>query len=697
MKKWILRTVILVVVGAVGFGGYRLLKGLESKEQTIPTATVRKGDVVIRSYTRGELRAVRSVMLTAPNLFGTVQITKLAPLGAFAREKNLVVEFDDSEVRSRLEEQQLDLDQVNEQIKKAQAELDIRNNQDQVELLRARYSVRRAELDVKRNELLSSIDAKRNILNLEEAKRRLQQLEVDIKSRLEQSEAELAVLRERRNRANLQLMRERQRLAQVKLLAPMEGLVAVRQSRPMGFFMRGMQLPDLREGDQIFPGTPVADVLDLSEMEVAAKVGELDRANLHEDQEAVMRLDAVPEKTFRGKIKSLSGTASANIWSGDPAKKFDVIFDIDMKQLLTGLGAKPEQIARIMEAAARNRKKPVAATSTSAMSMMGGPGGPGAAMALMQGGPGGQVGAFGGQRGEGAFGGQRGEGGQQGAFGGDRGEGRQRGEGGEGAQAGEGRRGGMRFFGGGDLTEEQQTKLREQMQKLTQGRSIRDMSPEEQTKFREQMAKIFQSVTGRQMPARTQRQGGQGGNERGGREGSPAGEGGPRVMAFARPGGESGGAPGSTQGGMPEGMPMMMPSAFGQQFSEKDLENAELPPPPEATNELDVLLRPGLLADIEIIVEKVPDAIHIPVQAVFEREGKPVVYVKKGDQFEERVIKPLKRSESVMVVAGGVQPGELVALSNPMGTKADTKGKKAEKGKSAGMPGGAGGTGAGGR
>ncbi len=684
MKKWILRLCILLILGAAGWGGYRLLQRLDTKEQTIPTATVRKSDVVIRSYTRGELRAVRSAMLTAPNLFGTVQITRLAPLGAFAREKNLVVEFDDSEVRSRLEEQQLDLDQVNEQIKKAQAELDIRNNQDQVELLRARYSVRRAELDVKRNELLSSIDAKRNELNLQEATRRLQQLEVDIKSRLEQSEAELAVLRERRNRANLQLMRERQRLAQVKLLAPMEGLVAVRQSRPMGFFMRGMQLPDLREGDQIFPGTPVADVLDLSEMEVAAKVGELDRANLHENQEAVMRLDAVPDKTFRGKIKSLSGTASANIWSGDPAKKFDVVFDIDMKQLLSGLGAKPEQIVRILEAAARNRKKPVPSASMSAMSMMGGPGGPGgapgAAMMMMQGGPGGQGAAIAGQRGEGAS--QRGEGGQRG----------------EGAQAGEGRRGGTRFFGGGDLTEEQQTKLREQMQKLMQGRNPREMSPEEQTKFREQMAKIFQSVTGRQMPARTQRQGGQGGSERGGREGASSGEGGPRVMTFARPGGESGGAPGGmpagTPGGMPGGAPMMMPMAFGQQFTEKDLENAQLPPPPEATSELDVLLRPGLLADIEIIVEKVPNAIHIPVQAVFEKEGKPIVYVKKGDQFEERVIKPLKRSESVMVIADGVQPGELVALANPMGSKADTK--KTEKGKSAGMP-GPGAPGAGGR
>ena len=125
------------------------------------------------AFARGELRAVRSATLIAPNLFGTVQVTQMAPLGAFAKEKDLIVEFDDSEVNSRIEEKQLELDQIEEQIKKAQADLAIRNNQDQVELLRARYSVRRAELEVKRNELLPAIDQRKNVLNLEESKRRL--------------------------------------------------------------------------------------------------------------------------------------------------------------------------------------------------------------------------------------------------------------------------------------------------------------------------------------------------------------------------------------------------------------------------------------------------------------------------------------------------------------------------------------------
>ena len=113
-------------------------------------------------------------------------------------------------------------------MKKAQADLSISDSQDQVNLLKARYGVRRAELEVQRNELLAAIDAKKNLLNLEEAKRRLQQLESDVKSRHEQALAQLAVLREQRNKSVIDVQREKMRIAQTKLLSPMTGLVRAR-------------------------------------------------------------------------------------------------------------------------------------------------------------------------------------------------------------------------------------------------------------------------------------------------------------------------------------------------------------------------------------------------------------------------------------------------------------------------------------
>lgn len=673
MKKIIIRVLIpLIVLGAVGWGGYLLFNSMPQRQSSIPTTKVRQGDVIVRSYTRGELRAVRSATLSAPNLFGTVQVTKMAALGAFAREKDLVVEFDDAEVISRLEEKQLELDQIDEQMKKSQADLSIRNNQDQVELLRARYAVRRSDLEVKRNELLSAIDAKKNSLTLDESKRRLKQLESDIKSRQEQAQAELAVLRERRNKSVQELNRERARLNQVKLLSPMSGLVAIKQNRGSAM-MFGMQLPDIREGDQIQPGIPVAEVLDLSELEVVAKVGELDRANLHEGQDVIMRLDAIADKSFTGKIKSLSATASANMFSSDPAKKFDVLFSVDMHQLLTTLGAKPEYIARVIATAEANRKKAPIGPPPGALAAM---------MARAAGGGGMQGGGDAGGAPQFTMGGPSAGGGFAAAGGPDGGAG----------GSGGGSGGGQRRAGGGgmmaaftrDLPPDQATKMRDAMAKALGGKSIVELDGEERTKVMASLREQYQKITGKPMQG-GRRPDGAGGTQAqtGPPDGATGGAPGTEVASTGGPGagrrnrGDGGGASAMMGGG----------GGFGAGgFSQKDMESAKLPVAPEDDSQIDVLLRPGLLSDVEIIVEKISNAINVPTQAVFEKDGKPVVYVKTERGFEARNIQIFKRSESVMVITSGVKPNDVVALADPFATTSDKKKKSDGGGAGAGMP-----------
>jgi multidrug efflux pump subunit AcrA (membrane-fusion protein) len=101
------------------------------------------------------------------------------------------------------------------------------------------------------------------------------------------------------------------------------------------------------------------------------------------------------------------------------------------------------------------------------------------------------------------------------------------------------------------------------------------------------------------------------------------------------------------------------------------------------------LLRPGLLADVEIIVERMPDVLHVPQQAMFKKNGKPLVYVKGADgRFTAREVEVLKQSESVVVLKGGVNPGDVVALADPTADKSkkDDTSKKSDPMSS--MPGG---------
>ena len=185
---------------------------------------------------------------------------------------------------------------VDEQIKKAKADLAIQQSQDQVTLLKTRYDVRRAELEVQRNPIIAAIDGKKNVLTLEQQKRALQQLEADIQARQEQADSQLAVLQ---RAAQPEPDRRAARTAAHRAVQDAGADYGAggdqAESRRLNFNF-GQQMPDIREGDTLQPGMPVADLLDLSELEVWAKVGELDRANLKEGQDATLQLDAIPDK-----------------------------------------------------------------------------------------------------------------------------------------------------------------------------------------------------------------------------------------------------------------------------------------------------------------------------------------------------------------------------------------------------------------
>src|SRR5450759_102021 len=653
MKKAIYRTLGLLIVAGGGWYGYHYYKQMPARQEQIPTAKVQRGDVVIRAYSRGELRAARTVTVIAPKRFGTVQVTDLAPVGSLAKEKDLLVEYDDSERQSALEEARLSVQSDDEQLKKAKADLAITQSQDAVTLLKTRYNVRRAELDVQRNPIIAEIDGKKNVLTLEQQKRALLQLETDIAARQEQADSQLAVLQEHRNHTLTDVQQEVLRIAMCKSLAPITGLIAVKQNRA-GMFNFGTQMPDIREGDTLQPGMPVVDILDLSEVEVWAKVGELDRANLKEGQEATLQLDAIPDKRFGGKIKAMSGTATSDVFSGDPSKKFDVIFSVDMRQLLAGVGMKPADIERIMATAEAYAKKGINAGVK--------PFAPPPAEVAADDSGGGS-----GRRGGGGGGGRRNQ--DAGARGGA-------------AAAG---RGG--FANMSDEDRKKMTDLRQKMQAA---------APEEREKLQKEMTDLMAKagITFGQGRGGAGGQG-RGGDAQAGAAGDRQGRGrdGAGGAAFgaggAGFGGQGRGGPGGMAGMADPLAAMLRRGANVGGFTEEDRKNAKLPLPPEQDSQVQVLLRPGLLADVEIQVEKLPDVIHVPAQAVFQKNGQFLVYVHgKNGKFEPRPVQLVKQSESMMVISSGVQPGEIVAMADPTASKKNGEKKAPGAGAMGGMGGG---------
>lgn len=76
-------------------------------------------------------------------------------------------------------------------------------------------------------------------------------------------------------------------------------------------------------------------------------------------------------------------------------------------------------------------------------------------------------------------------------------------------------------------------------------------------------------------------------------------------------------------------------------------------------------LRPGMSAQVEILVASLEDVIYVPVQAVSYFGSDQVVYVSRGGSAERRVIEVGDFSDSFIEVVSGLDEGEEVLLLPP--------------------------------
>ncbi len=327
-RRTITWAVVAVILCAVAGVVATVRKGAPAATASdVPTGLVKRGDLDMKVFLTGEVKASHSEMLTAPPIGGgSLQLTHLLHTGSPVKKGDLVMEFDPTEQHYKVDQNRSELLQAEQEITKAKADAAVVAAQDKVALLKARFDVRRAELDVQKNELVSAIDARKNQLTLEGAQRVFAELQQDVKSRSASNQASIELAQEKRNKAKLAMDQAQDSINKMRVMAPMDGLVALEKNEGAsgGFFFSGMTLPEYREGDQVQPGSTVGQVIDPKGMELVAKVGELERNSIKEGQSVDIQLDALPGATFHGTVKTVGGNNTRRFWEDDTASKFEV-------------------------------------------------------------------------------------------------------------------------------------------------------------------------------------------------------------------------------------------------------------------------------------------------------------------------------------------------------------------------------------
>ena len=316
----------LMVVSGITYGAARFTR----VAPTIPTATVQRGEFLESVKFHGRVIAEKSVQIKAPAITGDIQITFLARTGAAVKKGDVVVKFDTAKLEDTLHQRRSDMKQAEAGIEEERAKARLLDEQDRTDLLKARYDVERAKLDVSQESILSQIDGAEKKLALADAEQKLHEVEARQKADQISSQATINGKIQDRAKAEADVRRAETDIAAMTLRAPADGVVTLLSNRRAGGWFTDNP-PEYRSGDRVWNGASIAELPDFSTLQVSTRIDEVDRGRLVLGQTATVRVDAVPDREFQAHIAQISALAKIDFTSWPPPRNFDVTLQLDTR------------------------------------------------------------------------------------------------------------------------------------------------------------------------------------------------------------------------------------------------------------------------------------------------------------------------------------------------------------------------------
>jgi HlyD family secretion protein len=320
-RMWVIACVIVVAVVALMI---RMSRG----RTTLPTAEARYSEFVDYQQLRGEVQATKSFVLSAPFAAGDLQILTLAKTGTVVKTGEVVVQFDTTTVKRTLDQKQGEVKSADAEIARSRAQSRLDFEQKTTDVLDARYNVERAKLDVSKQEILSDIEAQKTRLTLADTEQKLQETETKLSSSRVGGDANLESVKQKRNKAGFDLRLAERQMVALTLRAPVDGVITISPNFRARGFSGGSSAPEFKSGDRAWPGASIAEIPELASMRVLTKVDEIDRGRLEVKQEALVRVDAIPDKEFAATVATISAVGKPDFSLWPPPKNFDVVLDL---------------------------------------------------------------------------------------------------------------------------------------------------------------------------------------------------------------------------------------------------------------------------------------------------------------------------------------------------------------------------------
>jgi len=309
-KKQQVMAIVVVILAGCGmlWGASRLSR----RSPTVPTIEVKRGEFLDSMQFRGEVKALKSVTISAPADAGELQIVKILPEGTAVKPGDTVVEFDKTKTEQELAQYKSTLKSAEAEIGQAKAQARLAEEEDKTAVLKATYEVEAAKLEASKQEIVSKIEGEEAKLKLADAQQKLREAQTKQKSDETLNKSTIESKVEASAKAKFDVERAQRALERMSVKAPSAGTISILMhwggSGPVPY----------RTGDRAWPGASIAELPDVSTLRVIGRVDETERGRLAGKQTVTVQLNSIPDRQFTGHIEQIGAIASADFSAGWP-------------------------------------------------------------------------------------------------------------------------------------------------------------------------------------------------------------------------------------------------------------------------------------------------------------------------------------------------------------------------------------------
>ena len=336
MKKWktILITIVVTLAMAGGSWLYFSSKNAGDRSTMVRVARPEKGALIQFVNAPGRIEPKEKVDIRSRISAKIVRlyheagdwVIKGDPNADPPTEPSVLIELDSKDVKAQLEAAQIRREARAARITASQAELEGRR----AGLEGQRAVLKQAKDELRRKKsLLKSQDVSQSATDQQQSTvDSLTAQLIATEKNLKAAELSLEASKRDLEAADADIDQVMETVEYTRITAPMDGTI-IRLDADVG---------EMATGSQYNPGTVLAQVADLSQMLLVARVDETDIALVKEGQKANVHIHAWPDRVFVGKVAT---TALALTWGQQGEKYFEVevLLDNEKREIYSGLAA----------------------------------------------------------------------------------------------------------------------------------------------------------------------------------------------------------------------------------------------------------------------------------------------------------------------------------------------------------------------